>query len=79
MWGVHVMKNLIRRIPQKYRDLASRAAWTALQAVLGVVTVAALGLPVAYAPIVAVLLSALKSYVATKVGSKDTVTFSKES
>jgi hypothetical protein len=60
---------------QKYRDLGSRAAWTALQAALSVVTVEALGIPLAWAPILAVLLSAFKSFVATKVGNPDTVTF----
>jgi putative flippase GtrA len=59
----------------KYRDLASRAAWTAVQAVLSVVTVEALGLPLVWAPIVATVLSAIKSFVATKVGDPDTVTF----
>jgi len=65
----------MERIPQKYRDLGSRAGWTAAQAVLGVVTVEALDLPVAYVPLVASLFSALKSYVAGKVGNRDTVTF----
>lgn len=60
---------------QKYRDLASRAAWTALQAALGLISAEALGLPLAWAPIFAVALSALKSYVASKVGDRDTVTF----
>lgn len=60
---------------KKAKDLASRAGWTALQAALGVVTVEALGLPLAYAAVVATLLSALKSYVASKVGDPDTVTF----
>lgn len=59
----------------KYRDLGSRAAWTAAQAVLSVVTVEALGVPLAWAPIIAAGLSALKSFVATKVGDPDTVTF----
>lgn len=60
---------------QKYRDLAARAAWTAAQAVLSVVTIEALGLPLVWAPIVAAGLSALKSFIATKVGDPDTVTF----
>jgi hypothetical protein len=59
----------------KYRDLASRAAWTAAQAVLSVITVEALGIPLVWAPIVATVLSAFKSFVATKVGDPDTVTF----
>lgn len=59
----------------KYRDLASRAAWTAAQAVLSVVTVEALGVPLVWAPILATVLSAVKSFVASKVGDPDTVTF----
>jgi hypothetical protein len=59
----------------KYSALASRAAWTALQAALAVVSVEALGIPLAWAPIVATVLSAVKSFVATKVGDPDTVTF----
>lgn len=60
---------------QKYRDLASRAAWTALQAGLGVIGVEALGLPLWLAAPVAMGLSALKSYVATHVGDPETVEF----
>jgi hypothetical protein len=60
---------------QKYHDLASRAAWTAVQAVLSVVTVEALGIPLAWAPVFAAGLSVVKSYVATKVGDPDEVTF----
>lgn len=59
----------------KYRDLGSRAAWTAAQAVLSVVTVEAFGVPLVWAPILATLLSAAKSFIATKVGDPDTVTF----
>lgn len=60
---------------QKYRDLSSRAAWTAAQAGLAVVTVEALDVPVAWAGVVAAVLSMLKSFVATRVGDTDTVTF----
>jgi len=60
---------------QKYRDLAARAGWTAAQAGLAVVTVEALGVPVGYAGIVAAVLSAAKSWVATRVGNSETVTF----
>lgn len=66
------------RLNKKWKDLASRAAWTALQAALGVLTVEVFNLPTELAPIVAVALSALKSYVATKVGNPDTVTFDDE-
>lgn len=59
----------------KYRDLAARAAWTALQAGVGVVTVEALGLPVWLAAPAAMALSAVKSWLATRVGDPDTVTF----
>lgn len=60
---------------QKYRDLASRAVWTAAQGALGVITVEALDVPIAWAGIVAAALSAAKSYVASKVGDRETVTF----
>lgn len=60
---------------KKYRDLLSRAGWTAVQAALGLVTVEVLDVPVGWAPLVAVALSSLKSWVATKVGDPDTVTF----
>lgn len=62
----------------KYKSLASRAAWTAVQAVLALATVEVLGIPLAWAPIFATVLSAVKSYVATKVGDPDTVTFKSE-
>lgn len=62
----------------KYKSLASRAAWTAVQAVLAVVTVEALDVPYVWAPIVATVLSAVKSFVATKVGDPNTVTFKDE-
>ena len=60
---------------QKYADLASRAGWTAAQAGLAVVTVESLELPVAWAGIVAAVLSAVKSFIATRVGNPETVTF----
>ena len=60
---------------QKQKDLASRAGWTALQVVLGFLTVEALDVPVAWVPIVATALSAVKSFVASKTGDPDTVVF----
>lgn len=60
---------------QKYRDLAARAGWTALQAGLALVTVEALDVPVAWAGVVAAGLSALKSWVAGQVGDRSSVTF----
>ncbi len=60
---------------RKYRDLAARAAWTAAQAALGVVTVEALGLPIWLAAPAAMVLSAAKSWVATQVGDPETVVF----
>lgn len=63
-------------LSRKRKELASRAGWTAAQAALAVVTVEALDIPLAWAPIVATVLSALKSFVAGKVGDKDSVTFS---
>jgi len=59
----------------KYRDLAARAAWTAAQAGLSIVTVEALGLPIWLAAPAAMVLSAVKSYVATHVGDPETVVF----
>lgn len=52
-------------------DLVERVAWTAAQAGLGVVTVEAAHLPVAYAPVIALVLAAVKGFVASKVGNKD--------
>lgn len=60
---------------QKYKSLASRAAWTAAQAALALITVEVIDVPLVWAPILATALSALKSFVATKVGDPDTVTF----
>lgn len=58
-----------------HKDLFARAAWTGLQAALGLVTVATLSIPIAYAIPVAWALSAIKSYVASRVGDAETVTF----
>lgn len=66
---------MLSSLSRKYRDLLARAGWTAAQAALGLVTVEVLDVPVGWAPIVAVALSSLKSYVATKVGNPETVTF----
>jgi hypothetical protein len=60
---------------QKYRDLASRAAWAGLWTVLSFLTVESLDVPVGWAPFIAVALSSAKSFVATKVGDPDEVTF----
>ncbi len=60
---------------QKYKALAARAGWTAAQAALGLVTADALGLPLVWAAVFATALSAVKSFVATKVGDPNTVTF----
>jgi hypothetical protein len=49
--------------------LAERVLWTAAQAGLGVLTVEVLDVPVAWAPIVATALAALKGYVARRVGN----------
>jgi hypothetical protein len=65
------------------KSLAARAGWTALQAALGAVTVYLSSIDPASQPgsaaivivAVATVLSALKSFVATKVGDPDTVTF----
>lgn len=59
----------------RLKDLAARAAWTALQAGLGLVTVEALDVPVAWAVPIAWALSVLKTKVAQRVGSPETNTF----
>lgn len=50
------------------RDVAERVAWTAAQGALGVVTVEAFDLPVAWVPVVAALLAYAKGVVARRVG-----------
>lgn len=60
---------------QKHKDLLTRAGWTAAQVILSAVTIEAFDLDVALIPIVAAALSAAKSFVATKVGDPETVTF----
>lgn len=60
---------------RKYHDLAARVGWTAAQAGLALITVEALDVPLAWAGIIAAGLSALKSFVAGKVGDPNTVTF----
>ena len=49
-------------------DILERVFWTAVQAGLGIVVVEQLDIPVAYAPIAAVVLAAIKAAVATRVG-----------
>ena len=51
-------------------DILERVLWTALQAGLGVVTVEAFNLPQAWIPVVAFVLAAAKSAVATQLGVK---------
>lgn len=60
---------------QKWRDLAARAAWTGAQGAVSVVTVEVFDLPVELIPLGALGLSILKSWIATKVGNPNTVTF----
>ncbi len=76
VWGVKTM-DFLKRIPRKFRDLAARAGWAALWAALSVVTVESLNLPAPYVPMFALVLSTIKSFVATKVGNpaKPTATF----
>jgi hypothetical protein len=64
-------------LPKFYRDLGERVFWTAAQAGLAVVSVQALGIPVAYVPLVALVLSAAKGYVARKVGNPDSASTAK--
>jgi len=58
-----------------FRSLAARAGWTAAQVLVAGVTVEAFDLPAAWVPVGAVLLSALKSFVAGHVGDPETATF----
>lgn len=52
-----------------WADLGERVLWTAVQGGLGLVAVDALDLPVAYVPIAAAILSAIKGFVARKLVS----------
>lgn len=61
--------------PPKLRALGSRAGWAALWSVLSVITVEQFNLPVEYVPLFAAVLSSVKSFVASKVGDSETVTF----
>jgi hypothetical protein len=65
----------MKRFSSKVRAIASRAAWAALWGALSTITVTQLGLPLVYVPVATSILSAIKSYVATKVGNPDTATF----
>lgn len=70
-----MIRRLVYGLAQKYRDIASRAGWTALQVAIPIIGVIVYDLPPAWVPIGATALSALKSWIATKVGNTDTVTF----
>lgn len=52
-----------------YLKLAERVFWTAVQAGLGIVTVEALDVPVAYAGVIAAVLAVVKGFVARRVGN----------
>lgn len=67
----------MHRIPRYYRDLLERVGWTAAQAGLGLVTVDALHIPVAYAAVVATLLAVAKGFVARHVGNGDSASTAK--
>jgi hypothetical protein len=51
-------------------DALERIFWTAVQAGLGVVTFEAFNLPKGWIPVVAILLAAVKTAVATQIGVK---------
>lgn len=53
-------------------DSLERVAWTAAQAAVGVLTVEQFDLPPAWIPVVAVVLAAVKTLVAGKVGNPST-------
>lgn len=50
------------------KDLAERAAWSALYAAIGAVSVTELNLPPALLPVVLPALSAIKSFIAAHIG-----------
>lgn len=50
-------------------DILERAAWTAVEAVAGVLIVAVADLPGLYIPIIATALSALKTYAKSRLAS----------
>lgn len=49
------------------KDALIRAGWTILQAAVGVISVEMVNAPLAYAPIVAAVLSVVKSWIAQRV------------
>lgn len=59
---------------KKFADIGERVFWTAVQAGLGVVSVEAFDIPIAWAPVFAAVLSAVKSYVASRVGTGSSAT-----
>lgn len=59
------------RNPKFLTDFAERVGWTAVQAALGLVAVESFDLPLWAAPIVATTLSAIKGFVARKIGNPD--------
>lgn len=75
-------------LARRWRDLGSRSGWTVLQALVGILTgpevadliestlaIKAPWLVAITVPAVAGAVSALKSFVATRIGNPDTVTF----
>lgn len=58
---------------KKFYDLLERAVWTAIQAILGVLTADALGIPKEYGALFATALSMAKSAVAGQLGNKESV------
>lgn len=59
---------------KKIADIAERVLWTAAQAALGVITAELLDVPVAWVPVFAMTLSAVKSWVATRLGTGSAAT-----
>lgn len=59
---------------KKIADIAERVLWTAVQAALGVITADLLGLPAAWVPVFAMALSAVKSFVASQLGTGSAAT-----
>lgn len=64
--------------PKYLKDLGERVLWTGVEAGLGLVTVEALDIPVAYAALVAAGLAIVKGWVAKHVGNKDSASTNRE-
>ena len=64
---------------KKLLDIAERVGWTAAQAGLSIITVDTFDLPAVYVPLFAAVLSAVKGWVATRMGDGTAATLPKGS